>query len=83
MLKQIRDGNRQIVVRVHQTGALGHNAVAVKVGVIAKGNVKVIFQPDQTGHRIGRGAIHADLAVFIHGHKGEGRIHTRIDNFNV
>ncbi|KAF5034809.1 hypothetical protein DSECCO2_592160 [anaerobic digester metagenome] len=29
---------------------------------------------DQPGHGVGRGAVHADLAVLVHGHEGECRV---------
>jgi hypothetical protein len=59
----------QIVVRVHQTRAAGDDAVAVEVGVIAKGDVELVLELDQTSHGIRRRAVHADLAVMVKRHE--------------
>src|SRR5215469_5748282 len=34
----------------------------------------------RSDHRVWAGAVHADLAIVIHGHKGEGRIDHGIDD---
>ena len=70
VLEQVPDGGRQVMVGVHQPHAAGDDAVPVVVGVIAKGDVKLVFELDQAGHGVGRGAVHADLAIMIQGHEG-------------
>ena len=37
--KQVLDGHREVVVRVHQARVRRHNAVTVRVGVVARGQV--------------------------------------------
>ena len=82
VLEQVPDGHGQVVVRVHQARPRD-DAVAVGVGVVAEGDVEPILEADQAGHGVGRGAVHADLAVVVHGHEGEGRVHARVDDLEV
>ena len=42
------------------------------VRVAGEGDLEAILQADQPLHRIGRGWVHADLAVPIHSHETEG-----------
>ena len=53
------------------------------VGVAGEGDVEAILQADQPLHRIGRGWVHADLAVPIHRHETEGRIDGLVDDGEV
>ncbi|MNF72248.1 hypothetical protein D3C84_542200 [compost metagenome] len=80
--EQVLDGHRQVVVRVHQT-RLGDDAVTVVVRIVAKGDVELVFQGNQARHGEGAGAVHPDLAVFIQGHEGEGRIDAIVDHLDV
>ena len=82
MGKQILDCHRQIVVRVHQT-RLGDDAVTVVVRVVAKGDVELVLERDQARHGERAGAIHPDLAVFIQGHEGEGRVDLVVHHLDV
>jgi len=56
--------------------------VAVRVRVVSKGDVELVFEPDQAGHGIRGGAVHPDLAVLVHGHESEGRVHRRVDHLD-
>ena len=77
MREQIVDRDREVVVGVHQPGGGRDDAVAVDVGIVAPGDVETLLEADQARHRIGAGAIHADLAVVVQGHEGERRIDFR------
>ena len=57
-----------------QSRAPRDNPVPVMVRVAAEGNLEAILQADQRLHRIGRGWIHADLAVPVDRHETEGRV---------
>ena len=52
----------------------------IGVGVVGEGDVEAVAHADQTGHRIGRGAIHPDLAVPVSRHEAEGRIDRFVDH---
>ena len=73
----------KIVVRRQQSGAPGDDAVPVVVGIARPGDVELILHVDQPPHRIGRGRVHADLAVPIDGHEPEGRIDGFVDDGEV
>ena len=60
MLEQIIDRHREIVIRQHEARAARHDAVAVVVGIAREGDVVLVFQSDQTLHRVGRRGIHAN-----------------------
>ena len=74
MLEEVEDGDRKVVVGRQQPCALGDNSVPVMVGIAGEGDIEAILQADQALHRIGRGWVHADLAVPIDSHETEGRI---------
>ena len=76
-----RDG--QIVVGIQQPRRGRDDAVTVGVGVVGEGHVEPVLQPEQAGHRVRARAVHADLAVVIHGHERERRVDSRIDHFDV
>ena len=80
--EQILDGHRQIVVRIHQA-RLGDDAVTVVVRVIAKGDVELVFQSNQARHGERAGTVHPDLAVFVQGHEGEGRVDLVVHHLDV
>ncbi len=63
---QVRNGRGQVMVGIQQAGAARDDAVAVVIGVAGEGQVEAVLERDQSGHGVGRGAIHADLAVPIH-----------------
>ena len=83
VLKEVEDGDGKVVVGRQQPCALGDDPVPVVVGVAGEGDVEAVLHPDQSLHRIGRGWVHADLAVPIHGHETEGRIDRLVDNREV
>ncbi len=80
--KQILDCHRQVVVRVHQAG-LGNDTVTVVVRVVAKGDVELVLESDQARHGERAGTVHPDLAVFIQGHEGEGRVDLVVHHLDV
>ncbi len=71
------------MIGVHQPAAAADDAVAVGVGVVGEGDVEPVLHRDQPGHRIGRGAVHADLAVPVRRHEGEGRVERLVDDGRV
>ena len=77
------DRHGEVVVRVHQAQRTGDDAVPVRIGIVGESNVELILQPHEPGHRIGAGTIHADLAVMIDRHEGEGRIDGGVDHGDV
>ena len=83
MREQVADGDRQVVVRVHQPRGGRHDAVAVRVGIVGERDAEAILQLDQARHRVRARAVHADLAVVIHGHERERRIDRGIDDGDV
>ena len=83
MRQQVADGHGQVMVGVHQPGRRRDDAVPVRVGVVGECDVILILEPDQPGHRVGAGAVHADLAVVIDRHERKGRIDLRIHDLDV
>ena len=75
------NGDGEIVVRVEQADAGRDNAVPVRVRVVAPRDVVLIFEFDQIGHGVGRGAVHTDFAVVVNGHEAKrgvnGLVHDR------
>jgi len=57
--------------------------MAVAIRIVAPGHVEAILEPDQGGHRIRRRAVHADFAVMVESHEGEGGIRVRVDERDV
>ena len=74
MREQVRDRHGQVVIRIEQPRAARHDAVAVVIGIAGQGEIEVVFQLDQARHGVGRGAIHADLAIPIDAHEAEGGV---------
>ena len=52
-------------------------------GSLAKATRYWSFRPTSRGHRVGAGAVHADLAVVIDRHEGEGRVDRRVHDGDV
>ncbi len=71
-MRQVGNGNAEIMVGIHQSHAPGDNTVPVKVGVITEADVKILLHRYQPGHGIRGGTIHPDLAVLVAVHKGKG-----------
>jgi hypothetical protein len=74
MTEKVGDRHGEIVVRVHEADAPSHDAVPVVVGIARPRDVEAILEPDEAPHRVGRRAVHADLAVPVDRHEREGRI---------
>ena len=83
MLEEVEDGDRKVVIGRQQARAPGDNPVPVMVGIAGEGDLELILQADQPLHRIGRGWVHADLAVPIDCHETEGRIDGLVDDREV
>ena len=81
--EEVADGDREVVVGVHQAGVGGDDAVPVGVGVVAGGDVVLVLAADQRGHRVRRGAVHPDLAVPVQRHEPPGRVDQRVDHGQV
>ena len=52
----------------------------VVVGIACPGDVEAVLQCDQTLHRIGRRAVHADLSVPVDGHEAKRGVHLVADH---
>ncbi len=83
MLEEIEDGDRQIVIRRQKPGAARDDAMPVVVRVAGKGDPETILQIDQPLHGIGRGRVHAKLAVPIDRHETERRIDGFVDDGEI
>ena len=83
VLEEVVDGDRKVVVGRQQARASGDDAVPVVVGVAGEGDLEAILQIDQPLHRVGRGWVHANLAVPINRHEAEGRIDLLVDDGEV
>ncbi len=69
--EQVPDRHGQVVVRVHETARRRHDAVPVRIGVVAERDVEVVLQRDEVRHGVRGRAVHADLAVPVQGHEAE------------
>src|SRR5208283_4644654 len=74
MLEQVENCDRKVVVRIQQTGLARYDAVPIGVGIASEGDIEAILEADQALHRVGRGWVHANLAVPIDRHEAERRI---------
>src|SRR5665648_47428 len=83
VLKEVVDGYRKIMIGWEQSRTSGDNPMPVMVRITRESEVVLIFQADQALHRIGRGGVHADLAVPIHRHETKGGIDGFIDDREV
>ena len=83
MAEQIVDRGRQIMVRVHQPARARHDTVPVGVGIVGEGHVEFRLQIDQLRHGVGRGAVHADLAVPVLRCEPEGGVDQIVHNSRV
>src|ERR1039458_8700747 len=83
MGEQVLNGNRQIVIGIHQSRGGRNDAVPVRVRVVGKGYLVTIFEAGEPRHRVRTGAVHANLAVMIHGHERKRWINLRIYDVNV
>ena len=82
-VEQVRDGDGQEVVGVQQAAVRGDDAVAVGVGVVARGHCVLVAPPDQRRHGVRRRAVHPDLAVPVERHEPPGRVDQRVDDGQV
>ena len=83
VLEEVVDGDREVVIGRQKPRAAGDDSVPVVVGVAGEGDIEAILQADQSLHRVGRGGIHADLAVPIDRHESESRIDRVVDDREV
>ena len=81
--EQVVDRDREVVVGVHQAGRRRDDPVAVGVRVAGDGDVEAVLELDQPGHRVRRGAVHADLAVVVERHERERRVDLLVDDLDV
>jgi hypothetical protein len=81
--EQVGDGDGEEVVGVHQAGVRRHDPVPVGVGVVAGGDLELVLAPHEGGHRRGRRAVHADLAVPVQRHEPPGGVDLRVDDGQV
>ena len=71
------------MVRVHEPRARRHNSVTIRVRVVRERDIKLIAHRDETAHRPGARAVHADLAVVVDRHEGESRIDLVVHDRNI
>ena len=81
--EQVADGHGQVVIGIHQPRGRRDDAVPVRVRIVGEGDAILILEADEAGHRVGAGAVHADLAVVIDRHEREGRIDLRVHDGDV
>src|SRR5690242_16672728 len=71
------------MIRRQQARAPGHDPMPVMIRIAGKGNIEIILQTDQSAHGVGRGWIHANLAVPIDCHKAESGIDLFAHGFKI
>ena len=57
--------------------------MSIRIGVVSRRNLVLVPRRHQRCHRIGRGAVHPDLAVVIQGHEPPGGVHERVHHGQV
>ena len=83
MLEEVENGDREVVVGIHQSGRARDDAVPIGVGVASKGDIEAILEADQALHCVGRGRIHANPTVPIDRHEPERRIDDIVHNREI
>src|SRR6516225_11693115 len=83
MGQQVTDGDRQVMVGVHQPRARGNDAVPIGIRVVGKSDPIAILEPNKPRHRVGARAVLTDLAVMIDGHERKGRVDPRVDYIDI
>ena len=83
VLKQVLDGDRQVVVGRQQTGFGRNDAVAVVIGVAGEGDVEMILVEQQSLHGVLRRRVHPDLPIPIQAHEAECRVDCIADDGKV
>ena len=53
MREQVRNRDRQVVIRIQQPSAARHDAVAIVIGIAGPSEVEAVFQFDQTAMAYG------------------------------
>ncbi len=81
--EEVLDGNREVVIGIEQAGGRGDDPVTIGVGVVAEGDAVIVLEGDELGHGVRAGAVHADLAIVIEGHEGEGGVDGFVDDGDV
>ena len=59
------------------------DSVPIGIRVVGEGDIVAVLEADEPRHRIGTGAVHADLAVVIDRHEREGRIDLRVHHSDI
>ena len=54
VLDEVQDGDRKVVIGSKQSAALGHNPVAIVVGIAGKCDIEAVFQSNESLHRVRR-----------------------------
>src|SRR5262245_12415243 len=83
MGKKIENRRCKVMVAIHQARAARHDSVSVGVGIVAKGDIESVFEPDQLCHGVGRRTVHTNLAVPIQRHEAERRIHAIVHDLQI
>ena len=81
--KQVINGHRQVMVRVHQPIIRGHNAMPVRISIITGGNVVLVAVPHQRRHGIRAGTVHPNLTVRVQCHEPPCGVHQRIHHRQI
>ena len=69
MREQVLDGNCQVMIRIHEPCGRSDDSMPVRVGIVGKCYLVLVFEAHQSGHRIRTGAIHTNLAVMVDSHE--------------
>ena len=83
MRKQIADGHREIVIRIHQSRGGSNDSMPVGVRIVGECNAIFVFESDEPRHRIRARAIHTNHAVVIDRHERKRRVDRRVDDGNI
>ena len=83
MRKQVVDRDREKVIRVHEAGVARHDAVPIRVCVVARDDIEVIAIGGDGLHDARRRRIHANLAVPVEVHERPLRVDARAEHREV
>ena len=54
----------------------------VRIGIICKSDVKSVFHLNQSGHGVGRGAVHSNFPILVDRHERKSRVNGAIDHLD-
>ena len=63
--EEVAASDGEVVIGGEEADGGSDDAVTVGIGVVAEGDLVFVLECDETGHGVGGGAVHADLAVVI------------------